>query len=128
VTVLVWFVPVVLLIIFVTIEAAKSYEISRDLQIGSSLAARALASSGSLTTEDQQSQILNDIRVGKTVVDGSQFYSVVWQRNATPPTVTVGIQSISTGPQKPPPFPDPDLLNLGSQFVMKAQSTYRLMQ
>ncbi len=117
-----------MVITLVTIEAAKAFEISRDLQVGSSLAARALASAGSVTTPEQQSQILSDVRVGNTVVDSSQFYSVVWQRNATPPTVTVCVQSTSSGPQKPQPFPDPDPLNLGSRFVMKAQSTYRLMQ
>ncbi|MDR3617409.1 MAG: hypothetical protein P4L53_27890 [Candidatus Obscuribacterales bacterium] len=127
-TLLTWLVPLLVLIALVAIEAAKAYEISRDLQIGASLAARALASSGSLTTQQQQSQILSDIQVGKNVVDPSQFYSVIWQRNTTPPTVTVFVQSVSTGPQKPPHFPDPDPLNLGSQFVMKAQSTFRLMQ
>lgn len=118
--------PLLVVVIFVIIEATKAYEISRDLQIGAELGARALATNGSTTTGVQQQQILSNITVGNTVVDPSQFYNVVWNQDDNPPSVTVFVQYKSTGPKQPPPFPNPDPLNLGANFIMKSQSTYRL--
>ena len=127
-TTLVWFVPLVLTVLFVIIEATKAYEISRDLQIGAGLAARALASAGSTTTSQQQADILQNVVVGNTIVDSSQFYAVNWQRTSTPPSVTVCVQHKSTGANQPATFPNPDPLHLGAQFVMKEQATFRLLR
>jgi len=118
--------PTILTIIFVAIEGAQAYEISRDLQIGAGLAARALAASGSTTTAMQQSCVLADVTVGTTVVDPSQFYKVQWNKSSNPPTVTVYVQYKSSGLKQPPAFPNPDPLHLGGAFVMKTQATYRL--
>lgn len=120
------FLPVVVLSVFVVIEATIAYQISRDLQIAASLAARALAESGGTTSSSQQSMILSNITVGNHVVDPSQFYAVQWNKGFTPPCVTVYVQYKSTGAQQPPPFPRPDPLKLGSQFILKSQATYRL--
>ena len=120
------FIPVTVLLTFVTIEATKAYEISRDLQLAAGLAARALAHSGSTTTAQQQDTILSNVRISNTVVDPSQFYKVQWNKSNDPPTVTVCVQSKSTGSRQPQTFPNPDPLNLGSQFNMTSSATYRL--
>jgi len=112
--------------IFAALEVAQAYEISRDLQIGAGLAARALGESGSTTTALQQANVLADITVGNTVVDPSQFYLVQWSKASNPPTVTVYVQYKSRGLKQPPVFPNPDPLHLGSAFNMKTQATYRL--
>ena len=119
--------PSLILLTFVVVEAAQGYEIARDLQIGASLAARALGAQGSNTTSAQQTQILSNVSVANHVVDPSQFYNVVWNNAANPPSVTVYVQYKSTGTKKPPTFPKPDPLNLGSAFVLKAQATYRVI-
>jgi Flp pilus assembly protein TadG len=117
-------VPALVMLAFVIIEAAQAYLIARDLQIGASLAARALGKQGSNTSASQQSQILSNVTVGNHVVDPSQFYNVQWNNTANPPTVTVYVQYKSTGKQ-PPTLPDP--LKLGSAFVIKSQATYRVI-
>ena len=126
-TALMWFVPLTMLVLFVVMETTKAYQISRDLQIGAGLAARALATSGSTTTPEQQAAILQNVTVGKSVVDPSQFYEVQWHRNNVPPTVSVAVQYKSTGFKQPPPFPDPDPLQLSAQFILKEQASYRLL-
>jgi Flp pilus assembly protein TadG len=121
--------PIIVTCTFVIIEASQGFAIARDLQIGAELAARALATEGSSQGQvlATQQTIFSNIVIPNRIVDSSQFSPAPYfNHSASPPTVTVYVQYKSTGTKKPPTFPNPDPLNLGSTFVIKAQATYRL--
>ena len=121
------FLPTLVFLIMVVIEATNAYLIDRDLQIAAGMAARAIAQTGNFQAGQQVTQdlIFSKIKIPNRVVDPSQFAPPpVFDYSSTPPTVTVFVQYKSTGVQPVPPFPDP--LNLGSLFIIKAQATYRM--
>lgn len=121
------FLPILVFLIMVVIEATNAYLIDRDLQIAAGMAARAIAQAGTFQAGQEVTQdlILSKIKIPNRVVDPSQFSPPpVYDFSSNPPTVTVFVQYKSTGIQPVPPFPDP--LKLGNLFIIKAQATYRI--
>lgn len=126
--------PLLILVIFVTIEASYAYTIGSNMNQAASLAARALAvyyqtNPEVVTNTSQQQAIFSNIRIPNMVSGNNQFSipSGGWNLTSSPPTVTVIVQYLP-GQGSPPlaPFPNPDPLNLGSAFVISVPATYRL--
>ncbi len=131
-------IPLLVLILFVTIEGCKAYLISQSLNQGAREAARNLA-----TNYAQNPNIPNDataqatygfspVRIPGVITDNSQF-SATFDTSGSTPSVTVNVAYISNGTTDLAPFPDfGDInlglfsFNLGSNFQLSASSTYRL--
>lgn len=128
------FVPLIVLIVLVTIQASIACVISGKMTQGAHLAARALATQYGTTPSiavdsTMQQSVLTNVRIQNYVADNGQFEfsNTSWQTTATPPTVTVTCNYIP-GVGNPPlaPFPTFDPLGLGKSFKIKATATCRL--
>ncbi len=128
------FVPLIVLIVLVTIQASIACVISGKMTQGAHLAARALATQYGTTPSiavdsNMQQAVLTNVRIQNYVADNGQFElnNTSWQTTATPPTVTITCNYIP-GVGNPPlaPFPTFDPLGLGKSFKIKATATCRL--
>jgi len=123
--------PLIFTIIFVILEASYAYTIKNSLAEAARAAARDLAMAygqnpGIATDRSlQNTQVFDTIRITNMVNDSSQFDDPVFQTAQDPMTVAVTVRYLS-GQFNLPPFPNPDPLNLGSNFQITASSTYRL--
>jgi len=123
--------PLLILVIFVVLEASYAYLIKNSLAQASREAARDLAVqygqdptiAGSRTL--QNTQVFDKIRINKIVAASQQFDDPVFATGNDPPTVTVTVHYLS-GQFGLPVFPNPDPLKLGANFKIDATSTYRL--
>lgn len=124
-------IPLVMLLIYVITEVCVIYNTKAGLLEAARHAARdlavqygidpAVASSRPL----QEALVLDHVRIPNTVASSTQFDTVVFQHTTVPGSVKVVVRY--TGPSAGlPPLPNPDPLNLGSRFVVTAESTYRL--
>lgn len=124
--------PILVLVIFVTLEASEAYVIARHMNNAAFLAARALAVKYQAypmikTDSAAQQQIFNTIRIPNMVSGNMQFGSPVWSTNQTPDTVTVSCRYLSGQGNPPlPTFPRWNPLNLGPGFQVASSATYRL--
>lgn len=125
--------PIIVLAIFVVIEATYAYTIARNMNNAAFLAARALAvayrtNPGIATDEAAQQAIYSTIRIPSMVTGNAQFTTEDgWDLGSTPPAVTVTVQYLpGQGTPALPPFPRPDLLNLGAHLKIAGHCTYRL--
>lgn len=127
--------PLVVLVIFVTIEASQAYVICRSLNQGAYLAARELAncykSDPSIQWDraKQESMVYSNIRIPNMISSNSQFTctSSDWKLTSSPPTVRVVVRYLGgQGSPALPSFPNPDPLKLGSSFVISSSATYGL--
>jgi hypothetical protein len=128
---LVIFLPILIAVLFVVLEASQAYLIKESLAQGAREAARNLA-----VQYGQNSQIVNNrpmedtmvfdnIQIHNIINSSTQFDDPVWNTTAIPPTVQVTVHYTS-GQNGLPTFPNPDPLHIGSQFALDAVSTYRL--
>jgi hypothetical protein len=127
--------PILLMVIYVALQASYAYVIAQNMNEGAYLAARALAVGYRFNpnlpndTTSQQT-IFSRVRITNFVASNSQFSipSNGWNMS-TPATVTVKCRYLSgQGSPALPTFPKPDLLGLGSAFVIESNATYRLQQ
>jgi len=124
-------VPVMVLIIFVTLEVSRAYFLSEILAQTARQGARnlaiaygqqpGLANSRTL----QNTMVFDNIRIHNVVNDSAQFDDPVFDTASDPATVKVNVRYLSNQ-YGLPSFPSPDPLKLGSRFVLSAESTYRL--
>ena len=112
------FVPLIVLIVLVTIQASIACVISGKMTQGAHLAARALATQYGTTPSiavdgTMQQSVLTNVRIQNYVADNGQFEfnNTSWQTTATPPTVTVSCNYIP-GVGNPPLAPFPTFENL----------------
>lgn len=128
------FVPIIVLIVLVVVQASIACVISSKMTQGAHLAARALATqygtNPSIAADKaMQQSILTNVRLQNYVTDNSQFDvdDSSWQTTTTPPTVTVTCTYLP-GVGNPPlaPFPSFDPLGLGRSFKISAAATCRL--
>lgn len=128
---LVVLVPLVMLLIYVTVEICICYQTRASLAEAARHAARdlavqygidpAIANNRSL----QNLLVFDHVRIPNAVANSNQFEAPVFQHTTIPGSVKVVVRyNGSEGGL--PPFPHPDPLNLGSKFVISAESTYRL--
>lgn len=127
--------PLLVLIVFVTIEASQAYVIGRYMNEGATMAARALAEeyhyNHNLPSDAATQQaIFSNIRIQNMISSNQQFQVSAqdWQTTNDPKYVTVHVTYIpGVGNPPNPPFPNPNILNLGSAFAITVSSTYRLL-
>jgi len=142
--------PLLMLMLFVTIEASKAWYIKQMLEHATRTAAQQLAeeyaNEGSLNTTSgtpsapaivttratQNSIVFNNIRINNIVNASAQFNNPVWvipgyggTIQGTPASVTVTC-IYAGGTNGLPPFPDWDPLKLGNNFKLMGMSTYYL--
>jgi hypothetical protein len=125
------YLPILVTFLFVIMEVATFFMIKETLAQGARQAARDLAvvygsNPGIVNSRAQQNTLVFDtIRFYNIINASAQFSNPTFNPNSTPPTVTVSVSY--TGNQFGlPPFPNPDPLHLGSNFVLNSTSTYRL--
>jgi Flp pilus assembly protein TadG len=127
---LVLLLPLLIMILFVGLEASRAYMIKESLAQASRQAARDLAviygRDGTIANNSTMEaiQVYDNIRINGAITSSRQFSSQ-WNTSAAPPTVTVTVQYTS-GQNGLPTFPNPDPLKLGGNFQLNASSTYRL--
>lgn len=124
-------IPLVMLILFVTVETTYAYLIQSSLAQGARRAARnlaiaygqnpAVASDRSL----QDAMVIQYIRIPNFINDNEQFDDPVFNTAMVPHTVSVTVHYRS-GQYGLPVFPEPDPLNIANKIVITAESTYRL--
>lgn len=123
--------PLIFLVIFVVLEASYAYTLKNALAEGAREAARNLAinygQNQAIATDRtlQNAEVFDNIRITNVINNSSQFDDPVFNTAADPPTVEVTVH-YRGGQFGLPPFPNPDPLNLGSNFKIDATSTYRL--
>lgn len=126
--------PIMVVVIFVSLEAGYAFVITRSMNEGANLAARSLAneylSNKNIDTDTTAQQaIFSNIRIPQMIHANSQFEIVAWNTTQVPKTVTVRVSYLSgAGTPALPPFPNPDFLGLGNAFVIKSAATYRLVE
>jgi archaellum component FlaG (FlaF/FlaG flagellin family) len=133
---LMMFIPLLVVVILVTIQATQAYLIAKNMSRAAQIAARSLAEeykSNSQIVSDSSAQqaIFNDIRIPQMVSSNQQFYipPTGWQTTVEPKTVTVVVTYISgVGSPANPAYPNPNILNLSSAFRISADSTFRIAQ
>ncbi len=128
------FIPLLVIIIMVTIQATQAYLIAKNMSRAAQIAARTLAeeyqSNSQIATDTSAQQaILDNIRIPQMVSSNQQFNipSTGWQTTVDPKTVTVVVTYIpGVGSPANPPYPNPNILNMSSLFKISADSTYRI--
>jgi hypothetical protein len=127
---LVIIIPIVLALGYVAVEAGIAITIYNALSASAGKAARKLAiaygQDPSKATSTPQT-VFGQVTYLNFVTSATQFSIPEdgWNTNANPPTVTVKCTYVG-GEEGRPPFPNPDILNLESQFRIQAQATCRL--
>lgn len=124
-------IPLMIALLFVTVEVCYACFLLHNLSQAARTAARSMAIAygadptivSSRTLQDQR--VFDSIRITNVVNDSDQFEDPVFQTSTEPHTVTVTVRYLS-GQYDLPIFPIPDPLNLGQQFRPVAQSTFRL--
>lgn len=123
--------PVVILLVLAAMEISYAYVLKGSLTEAAREAARSLSiaygQDPTIATNRslQDSKVLTKIRIANVVNNEGQFDNPVFDTAADPPTVTVTVRYLSQQFGLPP-FPNPDPLNLGSNFQLTGVSTYRL--
>lgn len=124
-------IPLLFAVLFVVLEASQAYMIKESLAQGARQAARNLAveygkdSAIQYRRDLQDAQVFDQIRIVNIINASEQFSDPEWNTAATPPTVTVTC-TYTANQHGLAPFPNPDPLNLGPNFVLNATSTYRV--
>jgi hypothetical protein len=123
--------PIVIVLMFVVLEASYAYLIKNAMAEGARQAARDLSiaygKNPSIATDRtlQNTIVFNHIRMTNMINSSAQFDDPEFDTTSDPPTVSVQVNYL--GQQYGlPPFPNPDLLNLGSNFKIIGDAIYRL--
>ena len=123
--------PLVMLIVFVVLEASYAYLIRTSLSQAAQQAARELSvvygQDPTISTDrsQQDSQVFNTIRITNIINNSQQFDNPLFDTTGNPPTVSVTVRYLSNQ-YGLPAFPSPDPLQLGNKYQITATSTYRL--
>ena len=123
--------PILIVVIFVGLEASYAYLIKSSLSEGAREAARSLAIDYGLdpaiasSRSAQDAQVFNNIRINNIINNSQQFDNPVFNTASNPPTVSVNVRYTSNQ-YGLPQFPNPDPLNLKNTLVIAGTATYRL--
>lgn len=125
------FLPLLISIIYVVLEASYMYTVKANLDVASRKAARELAIMyGTSKTNAQQPAASNPVftntRIPNFVANNGQFDDPTFVTAPAPGTVTVTIHYPTNGAYGLPPFPNPDPLHIGSSFDLTSTSTFSL--
>lgn len=127
---LVIIIPAVLILGYAAVEAGIAITTYNALSASAAKAARKLAiayAQDPATTVAAPQVVFSQVTYLNFVTSPTQFSIPAngWNTASNPPTVTVKCTYIG-GQEGRPTFPNPDILNLGTQFQIQAQATCRL--
>lgn len=136
VSIMALFLPLIVLVVFVSIQASQAYVIARNMNQGALLAARGLAEEyrkdpDIVTNKSKQDAIFYQVRIDEMISSNEQFSIPKdgWQTASNPKTVTVVVTYLPGAGNPPnPAFPNPDILGLGNAFRIAMPATYRLSE
>lgn len=123
--------PIVMLVVYGIVQVTQAFLIKDGLTHAAREAARNLAIqygqdpsiAGSRSLQD--AAVFDLVRINNIVNASAQFDDPVFVEGANPPRVTVTVR-YTGGQNSLPPYPNPDLFNLGNNYTIAAASTYRL--
>lgn len=123
--------PLLISILYVTLEASYLFTIRTNIDIAARNAARALAIeygkdpaiAGDPTGTKVQA-VLTKIRIPNFVANNAQFSTPTFDTAVSPSTVTIVCTYPPGGAYGLPPFPNPDPLNLGPSFKVVSSATF----
>jgi hypothetical protein len=122
--------PLLIAILYVTLEASYLFSIRTNIDIAARNAARALAieygkdpTIASSPSGPKVKAVLDNIRIKNFVHDTAQFQTPTFAPG-TPATVTVVCEYPPGGAYGLPPFPNPDPLKLGNSFKVISSATF----
>jgi Flp pilus assembly protein TadG len=124
--------PILIVVLFVAIEASHAYLIKSSLSEAAREASRGLAveygKNPAIATDRsmQDSRVFDRVRIYNMVADSAQFDNPVFKTTADPPTVEVRVK-YTGGQYGLPPFPNPDPLNMGDSLIIAGHAGYRLV-
>ncbi len=127
---LVMMLPVLMVILFVTIETSIAFLIQTSLAQGAREDARNLAIAYAqhpdiVTNTSEQQACCSNIKIVNIIGSPNQFTAPTFQTTTQPYTVSATV-NYTSGMNGCPIFPNPDPLHLSSKFKLQASSTYRL--
>lgn len=124
-------IPLFLVLIHLTVEVAKAYLIKSALTAGANRAVRQMsinywldrniASNRSI----QNAMVYDKVRISTMIVDSQQFSDASFDLSSNPPVVSVTV-TYTGGKYGLAPYPDPDPLALGANYVISATVTHAL--
>lgn len=125
------FLPLMLTIVYVVLQASNLYMIKANLDVASRKASRELAilyntNQAQASAPAASNTVYTNTRIPNFVVANGQFDDPQFVTNPKPGTVTVRIHYPTQGGFGLPPFPNPDILKLGSAFDLSSQATFSL--
>jgi hypothetical protein len=125
------FVPLMLTIVYAVLQASNLYMIKANLDVACRKASRELAilyntNQAQATAPAGSNTVFTNTRIPNFVVNNGQFDNPQFVTNLKPGTVTVTIHYPTQGGFGLPPFPNPDVLNLGGGFDLNSQQTFSL--
>lgn len=121
--------PLVVAIIFVGLEVSMYFMIQSNLDAATRKATRALAHQWGrdpsvATDTSRQRAIFTDCLINGYVNDPAQFSNPLFN-GQDPPSVTV-VGTYTSGQYGLASYPPPNPLNLGNNFIIRSEATYRL--
>lgn len=124
--------PLLMTILYATVEASTYFAIRTNIDIAARTAARAMAieygkNPGFASNTGAQQAVYANIRIPKFVQENSQFSNPQFNIATAPATVTVSVRYPNGGiAGKLPPFPNPDIFKLGPSFNVDSTATFAL--
>jgi Flp pilus assembly protein TadG len=138
-------IPLLIMIVYVILEASHAYLIYSSLQQGAQEGARLLATypvgqppsyTSYPLSQSQINDTLKQVQIPNVINDPAQFIwapsasvpagSPVFIGPASAPTSVVVTVKYTPGQYNLPPFPDADVLKLGSTFTLQASACYQV--
>jgi Flp pilus assembly protein TadG len=123
--------PLLIAILYVTLEASYYFTIRTNIDIAARNAARALAieygkdpTIAAAPAGPKCQAVLTKIRIPGFVANNAQFSTPTFDTTVAPNTVTIACTYPSGGAYGLPKFPNPDPLNLGPTFQVISSATF----
>jgi hypothetical protein len=122
--------PLLITILYATLEASYLFSIRTNTDIAARQAARAMAiefgkQPNFKTNTAAQQAVYTGIRIPNFVHNNAQFSDPVFS-TTSPATVTVTCSYPPGGAYGLPPFPNPDVFKLGGTFTINSTATFGL--
>lgn len=123
--------PILIVALFVALEASYAYLIKYNLSEAAREAARDLAICYGMdptiaaSRASQEFNVFDKIRITNMVNDSAQFWDPTFNTATSPQTVSVVVEYTS-GQHGLPRFPNPDPLHIASRMRIVGTSSFRL--
>lgn len=123
--------PMLLIILYVGFQASLAWTIRTNLDIAVRKATRDMAveyGKNPLVATDttKQQAVFTKVRIGNFVNSNAQFEAPQFNTALTPGSVTIKVNYPGDGSYGLPRFPNPDVMNLGSNFTLSSTNSSAL--